>query len=50
MSYARLSIRPETKELLEQVREEYLRHHPNDKQFRLSEDFLTRKAFEHYLK
>ena len=50
MSYSRLSVKKETKEMLPAVRKEYLKHHPQHKDFRLSEDFLTKKAFEYYLK
>ena len=49
-TYRCLNIRPETKDRFEiEIKEEFLRHHPEFKDFNLSHDFLLNKIIDYYL-
>lgn len=48
--YTTISVRESTKDMLQLIKKEYLKHHPDHKDFILGENFLTKKAFDHYLR
>lgn len=46
---ARLTVSKETKELLKEVKEEYLNHHPEMEGARLTENHLVYQTFAYYI-
>lgn len=47
--WVRISVHKEIKDMLPQIKKEYLRHHKEIEGVFLSENFLVRQAFKYYL-